>query len=125
MMTDVHPFHAPPEVWYRLKPLAREMRFEPTPADLHLWKYIRKRRINGVRFRHQYAIERFIVDFICLEHRLIIEVDGSIHDQQQEYDQIRQEFLEAQGFRVLRFTNGEVLQSIADVLTVISEAVHK
>lgn len=117
-------FHAPPELWDRLKPLARQMRHEPTPAENALWQRIRNRRVAGAKFRRQYAIERFIVDFVCLEHRLIIEVDGSIHEQQQEYDAVRQAFLEAQGFRVLRFTNGEVLQALDAVVEVIGEGLQ-
>jgi 5-methyltetrahydrofolate--homocysteine methyltransferase len=62
-----------------------------------------------LKFRRQFAIERFIVDFVCLDYRLIIEVDGSIHDQQQEYDELRQLFLESIDFQVLRFSNDAVL----------------
>lgn len=115
-------FHAPPELWAKPKHLARQMRHKSTPSEAALWQRLRNRRVVGAKFRRQYAIERFIVDFVCLEHTLIIEVDGSIHEHQQEYDVIRQLFLEAQGFRVLRFTNGEVLQSLDAVVEVIGEA---
>jgi very-short-patch-repair endonuclease len=122
MPSDHSLFHTPPELWERLKPLARQMRHDPTPAENALWQRLRNRRLAGAKFRRQYTIERFIVDFVCLEQRLIIEVDGNIHEQQQEYDAVRQAFLEAQGFRVLRFTNGDVLQSPDAVLEVIGEA---
>jgi very-short-patch-repair endonuclease len=105
-------FHAPPELWHKLKPLARQMRHRPTPAEDKLWQYLRNRQLAGVKFRRQYALERFIVDFVCLERHLIIEVDGDIHQLQEEYDRIRQEFLEMQGFRVLRFRNETVLTDI-------------
>ncbi|MCZ7540238.1 MAG: DUF559 domain-containing protein [Anaerolineae bacterium] len=122
-MTDEYrlPFHASPQLWEKLKPLAREMRHAHTLAEDVLWQRLRNRRIQGAKFRRQYAIERFIVDFVCLDHCLVIEVDGSVHEQQQEVDAIRQEFLEEQGFRVLRFTNDEVLRSLEGVLDVVHE----
>ena len=115
------PFHTPPELWEKLKPLARQMRHEPTPAEDALWQRLRNRRVAGAKFRRQYSIERFIVDFVCLERRLIIEVDGAVHEQQQDYDAVRQAFLEAQGFCLLRFSNGEVLQSLDAVVEAIGE----
>lgn len=116
-MTDSSsPFHTPPELWNKLKPLARQLRHEPTQAEDALWQLLRGRRLGGFKFRRQYAIERFIVDFVCLEKRLIVEVDGEIHDHQIEYDAIRQTFLEAQGFRVLRFRNDEVLKTGVSVV---------
>lgn len=121
MSTNNQKFHASPEMWAKLKPLARQMRHEPTPAEDALWQRLRNRRVAGAKFRRQYAIERFIVDFVCLEHRLVIEVDGAIHDQQQEYDALRQSFIESQGFRVIRFTNGDVLKSIDAVIETIGE----
>ena len=105
-----------PELWAKLKPLAREMRHEPTQAEDKLWQRIRGRQIHGAKFRRQHAIERFIVDFYCAEARLIIEVDGSIHDYTPHEDAIRQEFLEGLGFYLLRFTNADVLQSLDAVV---------
>jgi very-short-patch-repair endonuclease len=113
---------APPELWAKLKPLAREMRHEATPAEDVLWEAIRNRKVNGAKFRRQHVIERFIVDFYCAEARLIIEVDGPIHDYTPEEDAIRQEFLEAQGFRVLRFKNDDVMGNLAGVVAQIGEA---
>ena len=118
-------FHAPPELWERLKPLARQMRHEPTPAEDALWQRLRRNQLNGFHFRRQVAIERFIVDFICLKAHLIIEVDGSIHDHQQEYDEIRQDFLEAQGYRVIRFSNEQVLRGIDFVLGEIASVLQR
>lgn len=115
-------YHTTPKLWEKLKPLARQMRHKPTPAEDALWQRLRNRGVGGAKFRRQYAIGRFIVDFVCLEHRLIIEVDGSIHEQQREYDAVRQAFLEAQGFRVLRFTNGDVLQFPDAVVEAIGDA---
>jgi very-short-patch-repair endonuclease len=112
-----------PELWAKLKPLARQMRHEPTGAENALWWRIRNRRIAGAKFRRQHAIDRFIVDFYCAEAQLIIEVDGSIHDYSQEEDAIRQEFLESLGVKVIRFTNGEVMQQMKAVLERIGEEV--
>jgi len=115
-------FHTKPELWAKLKPLARQMRHDPTPAEAALWGRLRNRAVIDAKFRRQHSIERFIVDFVCLAHRLIIEVDGDIHDYQQDADAIRQAFLEAQGFRVVRFRNEQVLTAIDGVLAVIAHA---
>ncbi len=117
-------FHASAGWWTRLKPLARQMRHEPTSAEQKLWNRIRNRQIGTAKFRRQYTIDRFIVDFVCLEHRLIIEVDGDIHDQQQEHDAVRQEFLESLGFRMIRFSNGDVLGSLEAVAEAIGNALE-
>jgi very-short-patch-repair endonuclease len=100
------------------------MRHEPTPAEAALWGRLRRKPFGGIRFRRQHAIDRFIVDFYCHEARLVIEVDGSIHDYTQEEDAIRQAFLESIGLRVIRFSNGDVLTQMDGVLEVIAEAVQ-
>ena len=86
-----------------------------------MWQHLRNRRVNDAKFRRQCAIERFIVDFVCLEHRLIVEVDGGIHKQQVEYDDVRQSFLESLGFHVLRFNNSDVMQSTDVVIGLIAD----
>lgn len=68
-----------PELWQKLKPLARQMRKEPTAAEAKLWQRLRKEQIRGVKFRRQFAIDRFITDFCSPQIRLIIEVDGPTH----------------------------------------------
>ncbi len=97
------------------------MRHEPTPAEDALWQRLRSRRLNGAKFRRQYSVDRFIVDFYCPLARLVVEVDGAIHDYTPDEDAIRQEFLESQGILVARFTNGDVIQSIEAVLERIGE----
>ncbi|MCS6795776.1 MAG: DUF559 domain-containing protein, partial [Raineya sp.] len=98
-----------PEKWKKLKEFARNNRKNPTEAENILWQTLRNRNL-GVKFRRQHAIDGFIVDFVCLERSLIIEVDGAVHlaKEQQELDQIRTEYLEYLGYRVIRFTNDEV-----------------
>jgi len=111
-----------PELMKRLQPLARQMRREPTGAEAKLWQRLRKRQIRDVKFRRQFIIERFITDFCSPQVRLIIEVDGPIHQYTQVEDRIRQEYLEACGFEVIRFTNMDIfdtLDSVADAIDVV------
>lgn len=110
-----------PALWEKLKPLARQMRHKPTPAEQVLWQHLRNRAVLDYKFRRQYSIDRFVVDFVCIEAALIIEVDGEIHQYTADEDSIRQEFLESLGFRVLRFSNEQVLREIDEVLRQISE----
>ena len=124
-MAKQYEWQTAPELWHRLKPLARQMRNEPTGAEAKLWQSIRKCQIRGVQFRRQHAIERFIPDFCCLEIRLIIEVDGPIHQYTQAEDQIRQVYLESLGYEVLRFPNLEVFNNLRAVSDVIDEAVAR
>ncbi len=111
-------------LWSQIKPLAREMRKDPTPAEDMLWQALRGKQVRGYRFRRQHPIDRFIVDFFCPEIRLVVEVDGPIHEQQAEYDALRQAFIESLGIHVLRFTNDLVLQDMQGVLAQIEEAVQ-
>ncbi|TGD79609.1 endonuclease domain-containing protein [Hymenobacter wooponensis] len=104
------------------KEYARANRKDPTPAEKHLWQELRAHKL-GVQFRRQHAIQQFIVDFVCLQAWLIIEVDGSIHDDvsQAEYDGGRTHDLQEAGFLVLRFTNEDVLHNTPQVLHTIIE----
>ncbi|MBC1236858.1 endonuclease domain-containing protein [Nostoc sp. 2RC] len=108
-----------PELWEKLKPLARQMRHKPTSAENHLWQYLRNRLLLGYKFRRQHSIDRFIVDFWCSQAQLIIEVDGAIHQYTQAEDAIRQQFLETQGYKILRFSNEAVLYNTNEVLNKI------
>jgi very-short-patch-repair endonuclease len=96
------------------------MRCEPTPAEERLWQKLRNKQLLGLKFRRQHSVERFIVDFYCGKVRLVVEVDGLIHDYTQEEDALRQAFLESLGLRVLRFSNAEVLNSVDGVLEVMA-----
>jgi very-short-patch-repair endonuclease len=115
----------PPRLWAKLRPLAQQMRREPTPAEHKLWQRLRRNQIHGVRFRRQHSIERFIVDFYCARARLIVEVDGPVHQYTQQEDAIRQAFLEQQGFQVLRFTNLDVFNNLDAVVEQIAAAVRE
>ncbi|MHB9027530.1 MAG: endonuclease domain-containing protein [Candidatus Latescibacterota bacterium] len=105
--------------------LAREMRKDMTEAEKALWSRIRRQQVDGLRFRKQHPIGRYIVDFCCFDSRLIVEVDGGVHDKRKEYDQNRDAFLAGGGYTVLRFPNDEVLQRIEKVIEAIRNAVQK
>ena len=100
----------------KLRQYARDLRHNSTDTEKHLWYYLRANRL-GHKFKRQVPIEGFIVDFVCFQKRLIIELDGGQHLIDQEKDNQRTAKLEACGFRVLRFWNHEVLQSTEAVLT--------
>ena len=102
---------------------ARHMRSNPTPAEAKLWNALRKRQIANIRFRRQHAIGPYIVDFCAPRQKLIIEVDGSQHLDQRNYDQQRTAFLAKKGYRVLRFWNNEVLQNLNGVVIAIENAI--
>jgi very-short-patch-repair endonuclease len=110
---------AKPELWKQLSVLAREMRKAPTIAENRLWQELRGRKLYGVKFRRQHAIDRFIVDFFSAEADLIIEVDGDIHNYSIEEDKARQDFLELMGCKVVRFTNKQVLNHMDEILNEI------
>lgn len=116
-------FQPPPQLWDRLKPLARQMRQNPTPAENRLWQRIRKQQIYGAKFRRQVPCERFLVDFCCFSARLVVEVDGPIHQYTVAEDMIRQDFLEFLGFRVLRFTNQQIFLTLDSVVAEIAKTV--
>jgi leucyl-tRNA synthetase len=108
------------ETYRELHDRAVEMRKNPTEAEDILWQALRRDAI-GYRFRRQWIIGRFIVDFVCIEKMLVIEVDGDIHDHQKERDEERTNFLEQSGFRVIRFKNEEIKNNIVNVLKEIHE----
>lgn len=107
-----------PAVWER----ARELRKQPTTAEKILWRAIRKRKLDGIKFRRQHVIHRFIVDFYCPKAKLAIEIDGDIHRFQVEYDKARQEYLTEHGYRIIRFENQEVMNDLKSVLGRLLEA---
>ncbi|MBE7471163.1 MAG: DUF559 domain-containing protein [Anaerolineales bacterium] len=119
-----HPKRKPP-LPPALKARARELRRNATDAEKLLWQLLRNRQLAGAKFRRQYPLGGFILDFYCHEARLALELDGSQHAQpeQAQYDAARTQALTAEGIRVLRFWNNEVLQQTESVLEAIWEAV--
>ena len=100
----------------------RRLRRVQTEAERALWQRLRDRRLLGCKFRRQQRIGPYFADFACVEAMLVVELDGSQHLTQQRHDDVRTSFLEAQGFRVLRFWNDDALRDTAAVLAAIATA---
>jgi len=115
---------AEPALYAELSVRAKEMRAKPTGAEKRLWDKLKNKQL-GMKFRQQHVISKFIVDFCSIEKALIIEVDGEIHDKQQEADEQRTKILEQEGYQIIRFTNDEVLNDIEAVIIKIKEASNK
>ncbi len=101
--------------WQNLKNFARENRKNQTDSENIIWQEVRNSKL-GFKFRRQHSIDTFIVDFICIEKKLIVEIDGDIHNETVEYDEMRTKFLNLRGFEVIRFTNNEVLTDTRSVI---------
>ena len=102
-----------------LTPVARRLRSDPTEVERHLWHVLRAKSLV-VKFRRQAVIGRYIVDFVCFEKKLVIEVDGGQHDQSRR-DILRDEWLRGQGFEILRFWNNDVLANLEGVFQKVEE----
>ena len=108
----------------QLRKNAKRLRSDMTEAEWALWYHLRAKRFCGIKFYRQKIIGNYIADFLSLNPKLIIELDGSQHAEQIEYDRIRTAYLEEQAFTVIRFWNDEVLRDINMVLDVIFDAIH-
>ena len=102
----------------------RALRKHLTDAEQRLWRKLKRRQLAGMKFRRQQPIGPYIVDFVCLERRVIVEVDGGQHAEQVPYDAHRTRWLETQGYRVLRFWNNEVLAHTQAVTQAILDCVE-
>ena len=102
---------------------SRKLRAGMTDAEQKLWRELQRRRM-GVKFRRQHPIGKYVVDFVCLEARICIEVDGGQHADRIEYDAARTAFLLSEGFTVLRFWDNDVLTAIGSVKEAIWKALH-
>ncbi len=98
---------------------ARKLRKEPTPAEGKLWAYLRGNKLNGINFRRQHAIGNYVPDFCSPKAKLVIELDGSQHLEQEEYDKERTKYLESQGYKVIRFWNNQVMNDMDGVIRAI------
>ncbi len=101
---------------------AKELRKQMTPAESMLWAALRTNKLKEYHFRRQQVITGFIVDFYCHAAGLVIEVDGGVHEEQQEYDAERDQVIAAHGLRILRVSNDEIRTSLAGALSRIAEA---
>lgn len=109
----------------RLTPVARSLRKKMTDAELSLWRTLRGRQLEGLKFRRQQPFGPFIVDFVSFERRLIIEADGSQHyyGDQKKKDLKRDMWLQEQGFKVLRFNDNEILTNVNGVVERILQCI--
>ena len=107
----------------RLRAFAKRMRHAPVVSERTLWRLLRDRRLEGLKFRRQVPIGRYVADFLCLRHRLIVEADGPWHENS-AHDLERDAWLRGRGFRVLRFPNLLIETRPNDVIATIAEAVR-
>ena len=105
-----------------LKERARQLRLHPTDAEDRVWSLLRNRQLNGHKFHRQYIIGFYIVDFVCREKNLVLELDGEHHKENIGYDEERTRFLNSQDYKVLRFWNYEVFNNIEGVINCIVNA---
>jgi very-short-patch-repair endonuclease len=108
---------------HRFHPLslerARAMRADSAPAEQILWQHLRGRRLDGVKFRRQVPVGPYVVDFVCHETKLVVELDGASHEERVEHDAERTAYLGQQGLRVIRFLNEDVHRDVVAVLRTI------
>jgi 5-methyltetrahydrofolate--homocysteine methyltransferase len=117
-----HIYTADPKFYGNISPIAKSLRKEMTEAEAIIWKHVRNRQL-GHKIRRQHIIGTYIVDFVCLPAKLVIEIDGPVHDFQQEADALRTQTLEAMGYQVVRYTNEEVLKNLKQVLENLTETI--
>ena len=103
---------------------ARQLRRDSTVAEKAMWSLLRDRRLYQYKFRRQHVIHPYIVDFVCLQKRLIIELDGEHHKDQVVYDEERSLFLTQKGYKILRFWNQTIFSKDEEIITAIISALH-
>jgi very-short-patch-repair endonuclease len=106
----------------RTRAAARELRQQRTDTEQTLWEVVRRRQIHGLQFRQQHPIGPYVVDFVCFSARLVVEIDGAVHEEQQEYDAERDDYLRQMGYTVLRCSVDRVLKDMDGVLSEIKAA---
>jgi very-short-patch-repair endonuclease len=100
---------------------ARHLRRHMTTAERILWESLRNRQLHNCKFRRQTPIDEFIVDFLCIEKKLVIEVDGSVHEHQKTYDKEREDMLRSRGYTIIRFSNDDILTNFSATLSKIND----
>jgi very-short-patch-repair endonuclease len=101
-----------------------ELRKQATVFERRLWRHLRGQQLEGCRFRRQHPIGRYIVDFVCLERKLVVELDGQQHSGPEGYDGKRDTWLRVQGYEVLRFSNRQLMDELENVLLTIAARLH-
>ena len=102
--------------------LAKNLRRNSTDTERLLWKHLRSKQIEGLKFRRQEPIGKYIVDFVCFEKKIIVEADGGQHASELVKDSLRSDWLKNEGFKILQFWNNDILQNTEGVLETIREA---
>ena len=105
--------------------LAKAMRRNMTPAERCFWNAVRANKIEGMHFHRQQVIDGFIADFYCGDQRLVVEIDGGIHETQKDYDNKRETILKKNGLRIIRFSNQEVINDIDLVIQKLKKYVKE
>ena len=104
---------------------ARFMRHEPVAPEKKFWSRVRDRRLGSHKFKRQVLVGSYIVDFICIEQKLIVELDGGQHAERRVYDEKRDAFLRAQGFRVMRVWNIDLMENIDGVMDIVLQELER
>ena len=121
-MGDYQRWKQPKQIKKKMHVLSSELRQRSTETENLLWEKLRNRQLLGRKIRRQVPIGAYVVDFYCAEEKLVIEIDGGIHETQQEQDQLRQETLEALGLRVIRLTVDQVENQLTESLCIIQNS---
>ena len=109
-----------------LKPLRRDLRKHGTPAEAYIWGYLKNRQVGGLRFRRQFSIDQYILDFYCPEARVALELDGEVHNAQIEHDRARDRYLsERYGIVVVRYENRHVFERPRQIVEELLEVAGK
>lgn len=116
-----HEMHGQGNQWLRQNRIPQELRNHGTDAERQLWQFLRGKQLRA-KFRRQHPFNNYVLDFVCLEKKVVVELDGGQHAEAPRADNERTQFLEASGFRVLRFWNNQVLQETEAVIETIIAA---
>ena len=125
MKNDFPRLEVSPEIRRKMVEIAREFRKEPTKSEAILWEALRGKKLDGIKFRRQQPVGYFVVDFYNSVYRLVVEVDGLIHESQQEADASRQQILEELGLNVLRIKAEVVEKNLPMTLILIRDRIHQ
>ena len=101
---------------------AKELRHQASPAEIRLWQHVSNSQLDGYKFSRQIPIGPYYADFVCRMEKLVVELDGFSHEVRVDYDRVRTKFIEAQGYRVIRFNNEDVMTNLEGVLIMIRQA---
>ena len=115
---------ANPKIYKRIKEIQEYLKKYATKSERIIWKYLRNKK-TGHKIRRQHIINRYIADFVCLRKKLVIEIDGKIHENQREYDEFRTSILNELGFEVIRFSNEDVLNDSKNVALQIKDKLDR